>query len=139
MATIRNDSFIPEDLIDNFVYLSQLNENCYNFTELTTQNKIKNTQELRNCALLNNASVYFNSRIFKINIGNYTNKTYKYMSTRNNNFSNRNQKGILTILSSKLYEMSNSQYINQLSTGYIALITISIILIIFGIICANNI
>ena len=30
--------------------------------------------------------------------------------------------------------MSNSQYINQLSTGYIALITISIILIIFGII-----
>ena len=50
-------SMIPRDLIDSFIYLHQLDENCYNFTELTLLNKIKNTQDIRNCALLNNASV----------------------------------------------------------------------------------
>ena len=136
---IHNNSFIPTDLIDNFIYLFQLDNNCYNLTELTILNKIKNTQDIRNCALLNNASVYFNSRIFKINISNNTNNTYKYMSTRNNNFSNRNQKGILQILSS-LKEMTVQTYYNtsQLSLGYIAMITIAVMLIIFSIIYYNK-
>lgn len=113
---VMNNSFLPNDLIDHFTYLGQLNENCFNVTELILQRQIKNTQSLRNCALLNNASVYFNSRLFKINISaninitnitnitnvtnvtNVTNKTYNYMSTRNNNFSNRNQKGTLLVL-----------------------------------------
>ena len=136
---IYNKSFIPTNLIDNFIYLFQLDENCYNLTELTILNKIKNTQDIRNCALLNNASVYFNSRIFKINISNNTHNTYKYMSTRNNNFSNRNQKGIIQILSS-LQQMTVQTYANvsQLSLGYIAMITIAAMLIIFSIIYYNK-
>lgn len=132
-------SMIPRDLIDSFIYLHQLDENCYNFTELTLLNKIKNTQDIRNCALLNNASVYFNSRIFKINITNSTNSTYKYMSTRNNNFSNRDMKGILIVLSSNLQYglqlMRNStNSTNIISIGYIALIIVSCILVLMSII-----
>ena len=129
-------SMIPRDLIDSFIYLHQLDENCYNFTELTLLNKIKNTQDIRNCALLNNASVYFNSRIFKINS---TNSTYKYMSTRNNNFSNRDMKGILIVLSSNLQYglqlMTNStNSTNIISIGYIALIIVSCIIVLMSLI-----
>ena len=92
---INNNTFIPFDLIEGFTYLYQLDKNCYNVTELILYGKILKTQDIMNCALLNNASVYFNSRIFKINT---TNKTYHYMSTRNNNFSNRNQKGTLIVV-----------------------------------------
>ena len=98
----QNNTFIPIDLINSFVYLNQLTENCYSYDELIKQNKIVNTQDLKNCALLNNATIYFNSRLFKIILGkNNTNKTYYYMSTRNNNFSNRNQKGAISVIASK--------------------------------------
>lgn len=95
----ENNTFVPADLIESFVYLFQLPANCFTFAELIGQNKIVNTQDGKNCALLNNASVYFNSRVFRITLkGNETNKTHYYMSTRNNNFSNRNQKGAITVL-----------------------------------------
>ena len=133
----QNNTFIPIDLINSFVYLNQITENCYSYDELIKQNKIVNTQDIRNCALLNNASVYFNSRLFKIILGkNNTNKTYYYMSTRNNNFSNRNQKGSLTVMAAKLEPTYNSlqsalsntdTYSSKLSVGYIALIVIIII------------
>lgn len=110
---VINNSFIPAELIDTFTYLNQLPENCFNDTELILQNQIRNTQSLRNCALLNNASVYFNSRLVQINISanilnitnitnitNTTSRTYYFMSTRNNNFSNRNQKGVITVIKS---------------------------------------
>ena len=102
-----NASFIPADLLANFTYLAQLAENCFTYDELIL---LRNTQSLRNCALLNNASVYFNSRLFKINIssGNVTNRTYYYMSTRNNNFSNRNQKGIITVLKSFFMQITTT-------------------------------
>jgi len=133
----QNNTFIPIDLINSFVYLNQITENCYSYDELIKQNKIVNTQDIRNCALLNNASVYFNSRLFKIILGkNNTNKTYYYMSTRNNNFSNRNQKGSLTVMAAKIASTYNSlqsaltntdTYSSKLSVGYIALIVIIII------------
>jgi len=101
-AQAQSQSFLPADLLDQFTYLGQLTENCFTEVELINQLQIKNTQSLRNCALLNNASVYFNSRLFKINVTinatNTTNTTYRFMSTRNNNFSNRNQKGTITVL-----------------------------------------
>jgi hypothetical protein len=114
-AQAQAQSFLPADLLDQFTYLGQLTENCFTEVELINQLQIKNTQSLRNCALLNNASVYFNSRLFKINVSdtinvttnvnttnvnttNATNTTYRFMSTRNNNFSNRNQKGTITVL-----------------------------------------
>jgi hypothetical protein len=91
----QNNTFIPFHLINSFIYLNQ--NNCYTYDELVTLNKIINTQDIKNCALLNNASVYFNSIPFIVN-NNNTNKTYYYMSTRNNNFSNRNQKGVIILL-----------------------------------------
>jgi hypothetical protein len=95
----QNNTFIPVDLINSFIYLNQIASNCYTYDELIRLGKIKNTQDVKNCALLNNASVYFNSRLFKIILGkNNTNKTYYYMSTRNNNFSNRNQKGTIKVI-----------------------------------------
>jgi len=46
-----------------------------------------------NCAKLNAASQYFNGGLVKMNLTG----TFHYMSTRNHNFSNRDQKGILYI------------------------------------------
>jgi len=92
---VTNQSFIPADLIDTFTFLSQATAQCFTEEELFLQLQIKNTQSPRNCALLNNASVYFNSRLFKLNA---TNRTHYYMSTRNNNFSNRNQKGVIIVI-----------------------------------------
>ena len=61
------------------------------------------------------------------------------MSTRNNNFSNRDMKGILIVLSSNLQYglqlMRNStNSTNIISIGYIALIIVSCILILMSII-----
>jgi hypothetical protein len=134
----QNNTFIPIDLINSFVYLNQLTENCYSYDELIKQNKIVNTQDIKNCALLNNATIYFNSRLFKIILGkNNTNKTYYYMSTRNNNFSNRNQKGAISVFASKskstISTMQNStdssasSSSSKLSAGYTALIVIILI------------
>ena len=149
----QNNTFIPFDLIDSFIYLYQLDENCYNFTELILQKKILNTQDIKNCALLNNASVYFNSRLFKIKLNETkSNKTFQYMSTRNNNFSNRNQKGTLHVLRGKittitttttttittittttisLQQLSNNSTStsNKLEVGYIMLIIITILVL----------
>ena len=142
----QNNTFIPIDLINSFIYLNQLTENCYTYDELVRQNKIVNTQDIKNCALLNNASVYFNSRLFKIVLGkNNSKKTYYYMSTRNNNFSNRNQKGEITVLAMDMAmekESLDSQSLDSqsldsknsshLASGYIAMI----ILLIIGFICS---
>jgi hypothetical protein len=51
-------------------------------------------QDVTNCALLNAAEPYFDGGVFKMN------KTgiFHYMSTRNHNFTNRDQKGSLTVL-----------------------------------------
>ena len=142
----QNNTFIPIDLINSFIYLNQLTENCYTYDELIKQNKIKNTQDIRNCALLNNATVYFNSRLFKIVLGkNNTNKTYYYMSSRNNNFSNRNQKGAINVFASPnmanananadtnsdTYASANAS--SKLAVGYIFLI----IIVCLGLICSG--
>lgn len=144
----QNNTFIPADLIDSFVFLSQLEENCYTYDELILLGKIKNTEDLKNCALLNNASVYFNSRLFRIKLGeNKTQQKHSYVSTRNNNFSNRNQKGNITVVYdmrlhinktnvtditdvNPLYEAQQKP--NRLSAGFIVLIIVCIIFVIFG-------
>jgi len=50
-----------------------------------------------NCAKLNAAGRYFNSGLTKIT-AHHNGNTYHYMSTRNNNFSNRSQKGTVTVI-----------------------------------------
>lgn len=50
-------------------------------------------QDPKNCMKLNDAPAYFNGGLIQVN----TEGTFYYMSTRNNNFSNRSQKGVLVV------------------------------------------
>jgi hypothetical protein len=50
-------------------------------------------EDVRNCGKLNAASQYFNGGIVKMN----QTGTFYYMSTRNHNFTNRDQKGIIYV------------------------------------------
>jgi hypothetical protein len=50
-------------------------------------------QAVDNCYKLNKASQYFDGGLIKMN----STGTFHYMSTRNNNFSNRGQKGVLVV------------------------------------------
>ena len=86
------------------------NSQCFNYTELTILNKRNDQQSLKNCALLNRAQPYFNSRPEKPN----KNGTMVGMSSRNNNFSNRGQKIRITVLASNSSELtSDFQNINS--------------------------
>jgi len=49
--------------------------------------------DVRNCGILNAASQYFNGGLVKMN----QTGTFSYMCTRNHNFSNRDQKGIIYV------------------------------------------
>jgi len=51
-------------------------------------------QDVRNCGLLNAASQYFDGGVLKMN----KTGTFLYMNTRNHNFSNRDQKGIIYVV-----------------------------------------
>ena len=94
--------------------------------------------------MLNNASVYFNVRLFNISAGNGSNgrRTYLYMSTRNNNFSNRNQNGVITVINSRLRTItdesltsSDTQYSsNEISIGVGAMIVIGSLLVVGSVI-----
>jgi len=70
------------------ILLASIGQPYYNNT--LCKNPNNDEQSLDNCALLNYAPPYFNMMPIKINITR--NKTYYALSTRNNNFSNRDQK-----------------------------------------------
>jgi len=84
---------------------------CYTFDELYTLNKRNDQQSLKNCALLNQAEPYFNMKPIKVP----KNGTYKLMSSRNNNFSNRGQK--LTLLIKSIKEAFNNIQTGQSNNG----------------------
>lgn len=69
---------------------------CLTYEELAAKNNNNNNQieqDVQNCMKMNAAEPYFDGGAIKMNnVG-----TYHYMSTRNNNFSNRSQKGIITV------------------------------------------
>lgn len=72
-------------------------ENCLNYTELMAKNgnnEANVEQDPQNCMLLNAAPTgYFNGGLVKMSdLG-----SYYYMSTRNNNFSNRSQKASIKV------------------------------------------
>lgn len=81
-------------------------EKCYDFRELSVENKRNDQQALKNCALLNRAEPYFN--MFPVK-PTHTGQM-KAMCSRNNNFSNRGQK--LTIVSLASIKSSSSQQDN---------------------------
>ncbi len=98
-------------LVQRLAYLDQNletrdpNLRCMNLTELTqlARNQVANNaqqtkenaeRDPQNCAKLNAMNhTYFDAGLFQTN----TNGKYLFMSSRNNNFSNRQQKLVLTV------------------------------------------
>jgi len=69
---------------------------CVLLKELLNQNGNNENnaeQDIRNCGKLNAASQYFDGGVMRMN----KTGTFHYMSTRNHNFSNRDQKGIIYV------------------------------------------
>jgi len=70
---------------------------CLSMAELLAKNNNNAgavEQDLQNCMKLNAASPYFDGGLIRMN----STGTFYYMSTRNNNFSNRGQKGSISIV-----------------------------------------
>jgi len=91
----NHDALFPDnDMRMRFAYLDQVN--CLSYEELLSQNNNDANdaeQDTRNCLKLNAASQYFDGGLVRMNISN----EFYYMSTRNNNFSNRGQKGTINV------------------------------------------
>jgi len=78
-----------------FAMLDQIN--CLNKTQLLAKNggNVNGQQtDIQNCMKLNAASPYFDGGAVKMNMTG----TFYYMNTRNHNFTNRDQKGILYVV-----------------------------------------
>jgi hypothetical protein len=79
------------------IWMSQLGQtNCLSLADLQKKNNNNNNAietDPQNCMKLNAASRYFDGGLIRMN----KTGSFYYMSTRNNNFSNRGQKGILNI------------------------------------------
>lgn len=84
--------------IDTLIELASIGQPYQNTTLCKFPNN--DEQSLDNCALLNYAPPYFNLLPVKINniTGNMTNYVYYAMSSRNNNFSNRDQKIVIMVM-----------------------------------------
>jgi hypothetical protein len=70
---------------------------CLTYEELLAKNNNDNNQveqDVQNCMKLNSATQYFDAGLIKFNLTG----DFAYMSTRNHNFSNRDQKGQLNIV-----------------------------------------
>jgi len=71
-------------------------QNCLNYSELLAKNDGSAgdvEQDPQNCMKLNAASAYFNGGLIRMN----TTGNYYFFGTRNNQFSNRDQKGVILI------------------------------------------
>jgi len=82
---------------DKMLFALQNQTNCLTLDQLLTKNG-GNTgnvdQDPQNCAKLNAAAPYFNGGLVSIS----KEGVYHYMSTRNNNFTNRSQKGTVDVI-----------------------------------------
>jgi len=79
-------------------YMAMLGQtNCLTYSQLLTKNNNNQNQveqDTQNCMKLNAAPAYFNGGLVAMN----KTGTFYYMSSRNNNFSNRGQKGQIDIV-----------------------------------------
>eukprot|EP01100_Stratorugosa_tubuloviscum_P001847 TRINITY_DN1420_c0_g1_i1.p1 TRINITY_DN1420_c0_g1~~TRINITY_DN1420_c0_g1_i1.p1 ORF type:complete len:608 (+),score=310.00 TRINITY_DN1420_c0_g1_i1:76-1899(+) len=92
----KNPLFEDSSLRFKLAYLDQNNTYCLSFDQLNEKhsgNIAEVEQDRQNCAKLNAASKYYNAGLIKLN----KTGTFHYMSTRNNNFSNRSQKGVIIV------------------------------------------
>lgn len=132
IGTDRSNLVFIDDLKDNFPSTYKINEiNEINLIDKESlinlasinQPYLNNTlckfpnddeQSLNNCAILNYAPPFFNMKLIKINLNNTNfNKTFYAISTRNNNFSNRDQKFILNVVSTESKKSTHFIRLNE--------------------------
>jgi hypothetical protein len=90
-----NVTILSQEDLKTLAYIRQ--NNCYTTTEILTTRKNSN-QDPKSCHYLNGAPTpYFSLLAMARDVG-----TMYYFSTRNNNFSNRSQKGILVVMAEAL-------------------------------------
>jgi plastocyanin len=90
----HNAMFDTKETRAYFAYLGQTK--CLSQQALLTKNNNNQNnaeQDVENCMVLNAASQYFDGGALRMN----KTGTFYYISTRNNNFSNRSQKGTLAV------------------------------------------
>jgi len=83
----------------NFAAAGQTISDCPTYAELMTANANNEEaveEDTSNCFVLNAAPRHFDGGVFQFGTGTLNNH-YNYMCTRNNNFSNRSQKGGLSV------------------------------------------
>jgi hypothetical protein len=92
-----NSLFPNRDVRMLMSYIGQEESLCLNREELLAQNNGNNNQaeqDVQNCMKLNAAPTpYFNGGVQRMT----TENTFHFMSSRNNNFSNRGQKGTISV------------------------------------------
>eukprot|EP01097_Dermamoeba_algensis_P004399 TRINITY_DN2877_c0_g1_i1.p1 TRINITY_DN2877_c0_g1~~TRINITY_DN2877_c0_g1_i1.p1 ORF type:complete len:701 (+),score=159.84 TRINITY_DN2877_c0_g1_i1:128-2230(+) len=88
---VRDDNTADENTINTLAYLGQVD--CLPLEELLQGDKRQKERHSKNCAKINTPSPYFDGGIVRMR------KTgvFYYMSSRNNNFSNRDQKGVIEV------------------------------------------
>ncbi|KAM9973905.1 hypothetical protein ACTFIW_007567 [Dictyostelium discoideum] len=93
---LNDDNALFADMETRLRFARLGQKSCLTYDELMTKNNNnKDAVEVdpQNCMVLNNAGTRFNGGVQKMT----KTGSYYYMSTRNNNFSNRNQKGAIHI------------------------------------------
>jgi hypothetical protein len=93
-------------VIDTLAFIGQDLNTCLSWTELLNKNnnnKDEAEKDSQNCAKLNAAKTpYFNMEPVRL----YSSGTFHYYSSRNNNFSNRGQKGTIVVKGGKFSSSS---------------------------------
>jgi hypothetical protein len=92
---IEDTSFFTTSVAMVFAHLNQ--NNCSNYTELLARNggnADEATRDPQNCMKLNRASRYFDGGLVEVRATG----EYHFISTRNNNFSNRSQKSTISVV-----------------------------------------
>ena len=126
-----NDLFDSFDDTYNMAHLEQNETLCLNFSQLEAKHGNQNDrdQDPQNCMKLNPAGRYYDGGLLRIQ-SRHVGTSYAYMSTRNNNFSNRSQKGYLIVGSSASIPRWLIAIITALSFGVICLVVVPVGLLI---------
>jgi len=96
-ASSNKGKVLFEDSATRLRFATLDQEDCETKEEILARNGNNEgnaEQDVKNCGKLNAASQYFDGGVLKMN----KTGTFHYMSTRNHNFSNRDQKGIIYVV-----------------------------------------
>ncbi|KAL0486990.1 DD3-3 [Acrasis kona] len=113
-------------LFQRLALLDQNVRECLNITALRAKNNNNEDAAGRdrlNCGKLNNVGVYFDAGLIRQVVSG----KFSYMSTRNNNFSNRSQKGLL-VVQNGWYNSAYSNKNTQLALVVAVLVAVIMVL-----------